>query len=114
MVWTKLAKAAASLGRDPFRAMHRRLLRAYFSENRDISDRATLRKLWDELELPPDAFERSEDPALLRLVIDEHNEAIECGASGVPAVRLEETAAVITGAQPIDLYRRWATRALES
>jgi predicted DsbA family dithiol-disulfide isomerase len=107
-----VAKAAARLGPDAFAAMHERLLRAYFSENRDISERATLRELWRELGLPEPAFEASEDPAILRRVIGEHNEAIEFGASGVPAVRVEGVDAIIVGAHPMEFYRRWLDRVL--
>ena len=107
------AKAAASLGTDAFRRMHRRLLRAYFTENRDISDRGTLEALWTELEFPKDAFARVDDPELSRLVIDEHNEALGCGATGVPAVRLDGIEVVVTGAQPTATCRRWVERMLE-
>ena len=52
-----VSKASRRMGLEAFRAMHRRLLRAYFSENRDISRMETLRSLWDELGFPADAFE---------------------------------------------------------
>ena len=76
-----VAKAAARLGRDAFRRMHERLLCAYFVESRDISREEVLRDLWRELELDEDAFEAHRDPALLKEVIDQHNEAIELGAT---------------------------------
>lgn len=109
-----VAKAAAELGPDAFERIHERLLHAYFAENRDISHTDTLRALWDDAGLPADGFGRREDPELLRRVIDEHNEAVECGASGVPAFRMEGIDAVITGAHPIELFRRWIGRALET
>jgi len=93
-----VAKASAAVGRDAFERMHERLLRAYFAENRDISREATLRELWKELELPPGEFERSRDPALLERVRSEHEEALRCGATGAPAVRLAGNDAVVTGA----------------
>ena len=108
----RVAKAAARLGPEAFLRIHWRLLRAYFAENRDISRPATLRSIWHELELPADAFAVADDPALLEQVIAEHNEAIECGATGVPAVRLEGNPACVVGAQPIELYRRWVERTL--
>jgi predicted DsbA family dithiol-disulfide isomerase len=107
-----VAKAAARVSAEAFDRMHDRLLRAYFRENRDISRPETLRALWKELELPDEALARADDPDVLRQVIQEHNEALECGASGVPAVRLASNDAVITGAQPYALYKRWAERAL--
>ena len=108
----RVAKAAARVGPEAFERMHWRLLRAYFTENRDISQTETLRMLWRELELPPEAFDVADDPAVLEQVMAEHNEAIEYGANGVPAVRLEGNPTCVVGAQPIELYRRWVTRTL--
>jgi len=109
----QVAKAAGQLGEEAFRWMHDRLLRAYFAENRDISDAATLRELWVEGGLAEAGFARREDPALLERILDEHAEAIEGGATGVPAVRLQGNDAIVVGAQPLELYRRWVRRALE-
>ena len=104
------AKAAGELGREPFRRFHDRLLRAYFSENRDISRDEVLEELWENAGLPAEEFARREDPALLRRVLAEHNEAQRCGATGVPSVRLAEGDAVITGALPFAAYLRWIER----
>jgi predicted DsbA family dithiol-disulfide isomerase len=108
-----VAKAAATLGDAAFERMHERLLRAYFSENRDITDPDTLRVLWREAELPDDAFARVSDPELAQAVIAQHNEAIEHGVDGVPAVRMEGREGVVIGAQPVELYRRWIDRHLD-
>lgn len=108
-----MAKAAAEQGSEAFRRMHARLLRAYFEENRDISDDATLRALWDELGLPEAGFARRQDPELLARVLAEHEEALQLGASGVPALRAAESDAVITGALPLATYRRFAERLRE-
>jgi predicted DsbA family dithiol-disulfide isomerase len=107
-----VAKAAAQLGDGAFRRMRDRLFEAYFSENRDITDDATLRTLWREVELPEADFERSQDPALLRETLQQHAEANEVGATGVPAVQLVGNAAVIVGAHPLELYQRWVNRTL--
>jgi predicted DsbA family dithiol-disulfide isomerase len=107
------AKAAALLGHDAFRRFHDRLLTAYFAENRDISSDAVLAELWSELSLPEAGFARREDPELLKRVLAEHDEAIACGATGVPSVRLADNDAVITGAMPLDTYRRWVERVRE-
>lgn len=107
-----VAKAAARLGPEAFERMHRRLLRAYFSENRDISRQQTLWSIWQELQLPADAFAVAEDPALLEQVLAEHHEALDLGANGVPAVRLEGNPACVVGAQPVELYRRWVERTI--
>ncbi len=104
------AKAAAALGPEAFGRLHEGLLRAYFAESRDISREPTLREVWAEAGLPPAEFERSRDPELLRRTLAEHREALESGVTGVPAVRLEGNEAVIVGAQPYALYRRWYDR----
>ncbi len=109
----RVAKAAAELGPEAFDAIHERLLHAYFAENRDVSERDTLAELWRESGLPDAGFARSWDEDLLSAVLGEHDDAIEAGVTGVPAVRLEGRDAVIVGAQPLELYRRWTRRALD-
>jgi len=107
------AKAAATLGDDAFRALHRRLLAAYFTENRDVSDRSTLGAIWSEAGLDGRDFERCDDPALLAAVLRDHEEAADAGVTGVPAARMAGNDAVIVGANPLELYRRWIGRKLD-
>ena len=107
-----VAKAAATLGADAFERMHQRLLHAYFAENLDVSDDATLAQLWKHVGLDERAFERREDPALLQRVLDEHNGAIEAGVNGVPAVMIEGQDLPLTGALPIETFERWIQRNL--
>ena len=107
-----VAKAAARLGHESFRRMHERLLRAYFVESRDISREPVLRSLWQELSFDAAAFEAWREPAVLEAVLADHAEAIRLGATGVPAVRLADHDAVIVGAQPLAIYRRWIDRSL--
>ncbi len=101
------------MGPDAFRAMHERLLRAYFAESLDITADATLQALWDEVGLPAEGFEARHDPRLRRKVLAEHEEARSMGATGVPAVRLAEQEMVITGALPLETYQRWVDRTRE-
>lgn len=108
------AKAAARLGHEAFENLHRRLLRAYFVENRDITDRSTLQEIWREAGLPADALAAIDDPSLLQQVIEQHNEAVELGVGGVPAVRLADSDAAITGAHPLETYRRWVKKLLDT
>lgn len=105
-----VAKAALALGDDAGARMRERLFTAYFSDNRDISSVDTLRSLWDELGLPGDAFATHLDPALEEQVWREHREAMDCGATGVPALRLADQDFVLMGAQPEAMYRRWFER----
>jgi predicted DsbA family dithiol-disulfide isomerase len=107
-----VAKAAGALGEEAGARVRDRLFRAYFTESRDISDRATLAALWSEAGLDAAAFAASEDPALERSVFADHDEAVAFGATGVPAARLAEMDFVLVGAQPEAVYQRWLTRAL--
>lgn len=107
-----VAKAAAILGRPAFDAVHDRLLYAYFAENRDITHPETLAAIWREAGLAADDLALAADPELLRLTIDQHNEAIRLGVNGVPAVRMAGNDVPITGALPLEAYRRWVERAL--
>ena len=107
-----VAKAALTLGDDAFRRVDEALMRAYFTENRDITDEATLRAIWREAGLPDGEFTRAADPALLDRVVAEHNEAIEYGVTGVPAVRMEGRDGLVVGAQPYEAYRTWIRRVL--
>lgn len=106
------ALAARAVGPDAFRALHARLLEAYFAENRDISSTAVLRVLWREAGLPPGEFERTGDPALERAVRAEHAEATLLGVTGVPAAKLAGMDAALVGALPLETYRRWLVRHL--
>ncbi len=105
-----VAKAAARVSDAAFRILHRRLLRAYFAESRDVSDRATLRELWGELGLPAEALPMADAPEVRAQVLAEHAEAVELGVTGVPAVRLADGDVAIVGAHPVELYERWVAR----
>jgi predicted DsbA family dithiol-disulfide isomerase len=109
-----VAKAAAELGPEAFERMHAALLSAYFAQSRDISRPETLAALWREVGLPEAGLARAEDPELLRRVLEEHEEALELGAGGVPAVRLAGSDVAIAGALPTETYRRWIRKSLEA
>ena len=107
-----LAKAAAALGDEAFHAVHERLLHAYFAENRDVTRPETLLAIWRECGLPEDEFGRAGDKALLAEVVRDHNEAVERGVHGVPAVRIDGNDVPVVGAQPLVVYRRWFEKVL--
>lgn len=109
-----VAKAAAALGPAAFAAMHARLLRAYFEENRDVTDRATAIALWRELGFPADAFAVADAPATRAAVLAEHHAALEAGVTGVPAMMMVGNDVPTLGAMPYETYRRWIARALAS
>jgi len=109
-----VARAAADLGRAAFDSLHERLFHAYFAENRDITERATLRALWREAGLRDDEFDRCDDPAIRDAVLADHREATDLGIHGVPAVRVEPNLVATVGAHPLEVYRRWFLKAIES
>jgi predicted DsbA family dithiol-disulfide isomerase len=108
----RVAKAAALVSPEAFRKMHVRLMTAYFAENRDISSYDVLRGLWDGEDLPSEAFEVAHSDEIRALIFREYEEACELGATGVPAMRRADNDAVIVGAHPESLYRRWIERSL--
>ena len=108
----RAAKAAARFGAPFFRSFQRSLFRAYFSENRDISSLEHLKACWEEAELPEESFDDVNAPELEQRVREDHREALECGSTGVPGVRLFDNPAIVVGAQPLALYRRWVDRQL--
>jgi len=109
-----VAKAAAAVSPAAFEDIHGRILRAYFVENRDITTRENLGAIWNEAGLPANALARADDPLVLRQVLEQHNEAVELGVGGVPAVREAGSDAAITGAHPLETYRRWIHKLLDS
>jgi predicted DsbA family dithiol-disulfide isomerase len=102
-----VAKAAARLDAGAGEAIHDLLFDAYFRHSRDITSDRVLRDLWERARLAPERFGDRDDPELLRLVAREFEEALEHGASGAPAVRMEGSYGVLMGAQPVAIYRRW-------
>lgn len=109
----RVAKAAARVSPAAFKKMHTRLMTAYFAENRDISSFEVLRALWDGEGLPADVFEFAHSDEIESLIFREFEEARQMGATGVPAMRRADNDAVIVGAHPESLYRRWIERSLE-
>lgn len=108
-----VSKAALALGPDAFGAMHDRLLRAYFGESQDISSPEVLGALWQELGFPESAFDLASQPETVMQIQSEFRAAQEAGATGVPAVQLDGNPAIIVGAHPSSLYRRWIERTLQ-
>jgi predicted DsbA family dithiol-disulfide isomerase len=92
--------------------MHARLLRAYFEESRNITDRETQLALWREVGLAEPAFAVADEPATRDRVIAEHRDALAHGATGVPSVMMVGNDVPTMGAMPFETYRRWIARAL--
>jgi predicted DsbA family dithiol-disulfide isomerase len=109
----RVAKAAATFGEEAFERVHDRLLHAYFAENRNITSEETLGEIWAEAGLPPGELKRAQEPAVLDQILREYREAFDVGATGVPAVRRADQDVAVTGAFPVEFYRRWVERALK-
>ena len=92
--------------------MHARLLRAYFEESRDITDRDTQLALWREVGLAESAIAVADEPATRERVIAEHRDALAHGANGVPSVMMVGNDVPTMGAMPFETYRRWIARSL--
>ena len=75
-----------------------------------MTDPTTLAALWGEAGLPAGEFARTADPRWLHDTLAEYEEAVRLGAGGVPSVRVEGDDACVTGAYPIDMYRRGARK----
>lgn len=100
---------------DAAREMHDRLMTAYFTENRTISDWGVLADIAAESGIDRDEFLTMLDEqrqSFAQQVIDEHNSAIEQGITAVPTVVINEVLPV-PGAQDSDSYIAWIERLLE-
>ena len=100
------AKAVDALDPDRAPDFHRRLLAAYFTDNRNIGDQDVLLDIVEEAgidrqQLQEVAEARSQE--FTQQVIDEHNSAMNQGITGVPTVVFEGSFGV-PGAQPVETY----------
>lgn len=103
-------KAAARQG--AFDRYQLAVMRTYFYDNRNVTDRATLLEVARACELDPARFEADlEDEEVLRSVLADHHEAVELGISGVPTV-LVDGEVPVPGAQDLRFYRHVIERRL--
>ncbi len=109
------AKAMAEFDPSAEAAYHRRIMDAYFAENRTISDPEVLADLAAEVGVDRDAFlahVAERQIPLAQAAIDEHNDAIQNGINAAPTVVLDGVLPV-PGAQDFIAYERWIERLLE-
>jgi len=103
-------KAAARQG--AFEAYHPALMRAYFAENRNVTEPATMVAVARDCGLDVERFVSDlADPELVREVVADHNEAVEAGISGVPCVVLDG-GFQLPGSQDRAVYRNIVERLL--
>ena len=108
-------KAVTALAPELADDYHHRLLSAYFTENQNIGDNETLLKLAAEVGIDRDALETiasENQESFTKMVIDEHNQAIQSSVTAVPTVVFQESFAV-PGAQPVEAYERLVDRIAE-
>ena len=95
-------------------ALEDHLFGAMFRELRDISDPAELRKIAAAASVPERLVDRAlADPALRDRVFAEHQEALDAGVNGIPALVIPGYAPV-TGAVPLDVLRRGFAELVDS
>ncbi len=96
-------------------AYHRRLMDAYFADNRTISDPNVLAEIAAECGADPGSFISfvvEHQQRLAQDVIDDHNASIDHGVTGVPTILLDEILPV-QGAQDFDVYVQYIQRLID-
>ena len=109
--------AQTMAGRAPEAAepFHQRLLGAYFTENRDISDWQVLADLAGEVGVDPREFLTLADEqqaSLVEVILREHNDAVQQGITAVPTVVIDDVLPV-PGAQDVATFEHWIGRLIE-
>lgn len=102
------AKIAESAGKG--KPYHERVMRAYWQEAQDISDRSTLVRLAQDAGLDAPAFESAlDEPEYDDLVRADIEQAYAFGLQGVPALVLDDRY-LLSGAQPLSVLQRAVLR----
>jgi predicted DsbA family dithiol-disulfide isomerase len=102
------AKVVEKYFPDSFDDFHHKLMKAYFIENRTVSDRSVLIEVAGAAGIDGDEFARHYDDEwqpLARAAYEDHNEAIGSGINGVPAVVVDGQY-LVSGAVDVDHYRQ--------
>jgi predicted DsbA family dithiol-disulfide isomerase len=99
---------------DRLEAVEENLFGAMFRELRDVSDPVELRRIVQAADVPESIVDRAlADPVLRERVFAEHQEALDEGVRGVPALVVPGYAPV-TGAIPLDVLRRAFAEVVDS
>jgi predicted DsbA family dithiol-disulfide isomerase len=109
------AKTMAGLAPAAAEPFHHRLLGAYFTENRDISDWQVLADLAGEVGVDPREFLTIADEqqaSLVEVILGEHNEAVSQGITAVPTVVIDDVLPV-PGAQDVATFEHWINRIID-
>ena len=114
--YTRLAQAATEYARQSGHAdaFHRATYRAFWEDGADLGDMAVLEGLADDTGLDwSDLAPRLETGEFDRTLQDQHDEAMQVGIWGVPGFVVDD-AFFFTGAQPLEMFRLAAKRALDT
>ena len=106
--------AARFQGPEEWETLHDNLLAAFFTENRNISDRSVVHNVAEKSGLDMDRFRNAvESGDLRRKALREYAEAANLGITGIPSVVVNDEA-VLVGAVPIEQYRSVIDSILET
>ena len=97
--------AARFQGPEEWQRFHDNLLAAFFTENRNISDKKTVDDVAEESGLDMDRYRDAlESGGLREKAVKEYMEATNLGITGIPSVVVNDHA-VMVGAVPAEQYR---------
>ena len=103
------ARCALLQGDASFEAFHLRLLKAYFEEGQDISQRETLLAIAGQANLDLERWAKDFDSGSQRdVVLSEYKEGLEAGVTAIPTVFFtrEKASLKAVGGVPVATYRR--------
>ena len=86
-------------------------MRAYFTENQDISSMDVLLQVVEESGIDVDTFKQTQaenEQQFSRQVFDDYNDATNLGINGVPAVVIDDQY-LISGAVDVEHYQKALT-----
>ena len=101
------SKAAALLGREKWRRFHLAVMKAFYTESRDISNLMVLEEIGREAGLDMEAFTvRMSDPQFATLVYEETRHAQDqYGISSIPVMVIQNRF-LVEGAVPLSRYQQ--------
>lgn len=101
------SKVAALQGKEKWRRFHLAVMKAFYTDSRDISKSAVLEEIGRETGLDMDAFiSHLQDPRFEALVYEETRQAQErYGISSIPAVVIQNRF-LVEGAVPLSHYQQ--------
>ena len=102
------SKLAATYGLEAEEAFHRAMFKAYFSENRTISDKGVIAAIAGECGLDPTVFAaeyQAQELTLAGQVTSDHEQATRLGINAIPTVIVDDRVS-IRGAQDTRTYIR--------